>query len=109
VAEPVADYAVALVRATRAREELRLGASPRASVALYRAAQAHAFLDGRGFVLPDDVKAVAVAVLAHRVLLDLDQQLRGARAADVIESVLRAVQAPPVETESAPAPTPADR
>jgi MoxR-like ATPase len=97
VAEPVEAYAVGLVRATRERDELRLGASPRASVALYRAAQAHAYLDGRGFVLPDDVKAVAPAVLAHRVLLDLDHQLRGTGPGDVVERVLRSVPAPPIE------------
>ena len=65
---------------TRDRKEVRIGGSPRASVALYRAAQAHAFLDGRGFVLPDDVKAVALAVLNHRVILDLDYSLRGSNA-----------------------------
>jgi MoxR-like ATPase len=77
VAPPVEEYVVALVRATRERKEVRIGASPRASVALYRAAQALAYLDGRDFVLPDDVKAVAPAVLTHRILLDLDYSLRG--------------------------------
>ena len=95
VADEVEDYVVALVQATRGRPELRLGASPRASVALYRAAQAWAFLDGRAFALADDVKAVAPAVLAHRVLLDLDAQLRGATAAGVIAAVLGSVEAPP--------------
>jgi MoxR-like ATPase len=98
VAEPVEQYLVALVRATREREEVRLGASPRASVALYRAAQAVAYLDGRGFVLPDDVKAAAVPVLAHRLLLDIDQQLRGATPAETIERVLKNVEAPPLPT-----------
>ncbi len=96
MAEPVEQYVVAIVRATREREEVRLGASPRASVALYRAAQAVAFLDGRGFVLPDDVKAAAVPVLAHRVLLDIDQQLRGATAQETIERVIQTVPSPPV-------------
>jgi MoxR-like ATPase len=95
VAEPVEAYVVALVRASRERPELRLGASPRASVALYRAAQAEAFLSGRNFVLPDDVKSVAAAVLGHRVLLDLDRQLRGMTAESVIEDLLAVVEAPP--------------
>jgi MoxR-like ATPase len=95
VADEVEDYVVRLVRATRDRREVRLGGSPRATVALYRAAQALAFLDGRDFVLPDDVKAMAPAVLTHRVLLDLDYSLRGTSAADVITAVLRAVDAPP--------------
>ena len=67
-----------LVRATREHADVRLGASPRSSVALYRAAQAWAALEGRDFVLPDDVRAVAHAVLDHRILLDLDRELRGA-------------------------------
>jgi len=95
VADPVEDYVVALVQASRDLPELRLGASPRASVALYRAAQAEAYLAGREFVLPDDVKAVAASVLGHRVLLDLDQQLRGLTTETVIEDLLRAVDAPP--------------
>ncbi|HET9680467.1 MAG TPA: MoxR family ATPase [Candidatus Limnocylindrales bacterium] len=95
VAEPVAAYAVDLVRASRAHPDLRLGASPRASVALYRASQAAAFLAGRTFALPDDVKAVAPAVLGHRVLLDLDRQLRGATAEQVVLELLESVEAPP--------------
>jgi len=97
VAPPVEEYVVALVRATRERKEVRLGGSPRASVALYRAAQAYAFLDGRAFVLPDDVKTVAPAVLNHRVVLDLDFSLRGSNAHEVIARVLEIVPAPPVE------------
>jgi len=95
VADPVADYVVALVRATRAHGDVRLGASPRASVALYRAAQAEAFLQGRDFVLPDDVKSVAVGVLAHRVLLDLDRELGGASAEALVARLLSTVEAPP--------------
>ena len=64
----VLEYLVDLVRATREHPELRLGASPRSTVAMYRAAQAWAFLDGRRFVLPEDVRAVAPAVLGHRLL-----------------------------------------
>ncbi len=66
--DAVLDYALALVRETRANKHLVVGGSPRASIALTRAGQAHAFLQGRGFVLPDDIKALAVPVLAHRVL-----------------------------------------
>jgi len=95
VAEPVADYVVALVRATRDHGDVRLGASPRASVALYRAAQAEAFLAGRDFVLPDDVKSVAVGVLAHRILLDLDRELSGASAEQLVTRLLTDVEAPP--------------
>jgi len=64
----VLDYALALVRETRGSKHLVVGGSPRASIALTRAAQAHALLSGRDYVLPDDVKALAVPVLAHRVI-----------------------------------------
>jgi MoxR-like ATPase len=96
VSDPVEDYIVGLVRATRERPEVRLGGSPRSSVALYRAAQASAYLSGRDFVLPDDVKALVPSVLGHRILLDIDRQLRGSTAEDVIAAVLGSVAAPPV-------------
>ncbi|HTZ10086.1 MAG TPA: AAA family ATPase [Acidimicrobiales bacterium] len=70
VAPAVAEYAVALCRASRTAAGIRLGASPRAAIWLIRAAQAHAVVSGRPFATPDDVKAVAVACLAHRLLAD---------------------------------------
>jgi MoxR-like ATPase len=94
VAGDVEAYLVSLCRATRAHPDLRLGASPRATVALYRASQAWAALDGRRFVLPDDVAAVAPAVLGHRLLLDLDRELAGATAALVLSDVLASVPIP---------------
>jgi MoxR-like ATPase len=103
VADPVEEYVVGLVQATRQRSDLRLGASPRASVALYRAAQAWAFLDGRDFVLPDDVKRVAAPVLSHRVLLDIDRQLRGVTSEVVIDELLATVEAPPQDVGQRPA------
>ena len=68
VDDAVLDYALALVRETRTSKHLVVGGSPRASIALTRAAQAHALLQGREYVLPDDIKALAVPVLAHRVI-----------------------------------------
>ena len=94
VADEVEAYLVALVRATRDHADVRLGASPRSSVALYRAGQAWAALAGRDFVLPDDVRAVAHPVLEHRILLDLDRELRGATAAGVVDAVLDEVPVP---------------
>ena len=94
VSPEVEAYVVRLVRATRADPDLRLGASPRASVALYRAAQAWALLDGRDFVLPDDVQAVAHAVLDHRLLLDIDRELRGATVQGVVDAALGSVPLP---------------
>jgi len=94
VSPDVARYLVRIVRATRDHPDLRLGASPRSSVALYRASQAAAFLEGRAFVLPDDVAAIAPAVLGHRLLLDVDRELRGATAEQVVADVLRGVAIP---------------
>jgi len=91
VSDEVEGYLVRIVRATRDHADLQLGASPRASVALYRAAQALALIDGRDFVLPDDVSALAGPVLTHRLLVDVDRELRGATATDVMGEVLAGV------------------
>ena len=101
VSDDVERYLVALVRGTREHADVRMGASPRSSVALYRAAQAWALLDGRGFVLPDDVQAVAHAVLDHRLLLDVDRELRGATVQDVIGGVLDEVPVPLADSAEA--------
>ncbi|MCX2728116.1 MoxR family ATPase [Thermomicrobium sp. 4228-Ro] len=88
------DYLVALARRTREREEVELGASPRATLALARAAQARALLDGRGYVLPDDVQAVAVPVLAHRLTLAPRAALHGTTGEGVVRAVLEEVPVP---------------
>ena len=96
VAPEVEAYGVAVVRATRAHPDLQLGASPRASVSLYRAAQAEALLAGRGFVLPDDIKALAAPVLGHRLVVDLDRSLRGASSDSALAEILATIPVPPV-------------
>jgi MoxR-like ATPase len=88
VSPEVEGYVVRLVRASRDHPDLRLGASPRASVSLYRAAQARALLDGRDFVLPDDVAALAASVLTHRLVVDVDRELRGATAGSVLAEIV---------------------
>ena len=98
VGTAVEDYVLALVRATRESASVHLGASPRATLALYRGAQALAALRGRAFVLPDDVKALAVPVLAHRLVLARDALLDGGTAGAVLREVVRGV---PVPVESA--------
>jgi MoxR-like ATPase len=80
----VADYIVRLVGCTRGDPRLRLGVSPRGSLMLYRTAQACALLDGREFVTPDDVRAMAVSVLAHRVVLDTKAKYGGQRTEQII-------------------------
>ena len=92
VGEAVASYAVAICRATRTASGVQLGASPRAAIWLIRCAQAHAVLAGRDFVAPDDVKAVAVPCLAHRVITsDTDVRAAGAR---VVTSILDSLPSP---------------
>jgi MoxR-like ATPase len=88
VAPEVRDYIVALVRSTRGHRRVRLGASPRAALGLMRAAKAHALLAGRGFVLPDDVRALAGAVLAHRLVMTPEAELDAVTGADVIDETL---------------------
>lgn len=94
VEPPVRAYVVALTRRTRSETTLSLGASPRATVALFRAAQARALVQGRDFVTPDDVKALAPPVLRHRVMLSAEAEVEGATADARIDAVLRAVEAP---------------
>lgn len=92
VAESVAAYAVEICRATRVAAGVRLGASPRAAIWLIRCAQAHAVLSDRDYVAPDDVKAVAVSVLAHRLVTDEpDSRAAGAR---IVEDLLDATPSP---------------
>ena len=94
VSVPVREYITSLVRATRVSSALRLGASPRGSLALMRAGQALAGLRGRDFVLPDDVKCLAVPVLAHRLILREEERLRGETPERVLEELLRQVPIP---------------
>ena len=99
VGDAVRAYIVAIARATRGRPGVELGASPRAAVALFRAAQARAAIRGRQHVLPDDVKAQAPAVLRHRLFLDADAQMRGRTSAAVIAEVLAGVPVPAEEPQ----------
>jgi MoxR-like ATPase len=94
VSDALRGYIVDVVRATRATDDVQLGASPRASLALQRAAQAYAALQGRAFVTPDDVKALAVAVLAHRLTLHPEARLRGRSASDVVQQAVGRVAVP---------------
>ncbi|RAG81452.1 ATPase [Streptacidiphilus pinicola] len=94
VADDLRRYAVSLVSATRNSSELRLGASPRATLHLLRAARATAALDGRAYVIPDDLQRLAVPVLAHRVLPTAETQLGRRTAEDVVRDLVRAVPIP---------------
>jgi MoxR-like ATPase len=94
VADVMRRYVVEVVRATRVGEEVQLGASPRASLALHRASQALAALRGRDFVTPDDVKELAAPVLAHRLILHPEARLRGHSPAEVVRALVSRVAAP---------------
>jgi MoxR-like ATPase len=92
--EPVVDYVVDLVRATRGRPQLLAGASPRAATMLATAARAMAAVQGRAFVIPDDVKALAQPVLRHRVVLAPAAEIEGLTADAAVARVLEEVEAP---------------
>jgi MoxR-like ATPase len=94
VAPEVREYITAITRATRDESSLSLGASPRATVALMRAARAAAVLEGRAFVVPDDVKDRVHAALRHRVTLSPELEVEGRSADDVLSAILLRVEAP---------------
>ncbi|HEV8670385.1 MAG TPA: MoxR family ATPase [Candidatus Limnocylindria bacterium] len=94
IAEQVKTYVVSVVNATRSHPDVYLGASPRGSLALARASQAYALIQGRDFVLPDDVKALAGPTLSHRLILQPQARLKDLAATTVIAEVLASV---PVE------------
>ncbi|HET7699673.1 MAG TPA: MoxR family ATPase [Candidatus Limnocylindria bacterium] len=94
IAEPVKAYIVGVVSATRSHPDVYLGASPRGSLALARASQAYAMLQGRDFVLPDDVKQLAAPTLSHRLILQPQARLKDLASTTVVAEVLASV---PVE------------
>lgn len=96
----VIDYAVRLTAATRETSSVESGAGPRGSLALIRCARARALLQGRDFVLPDDVKALAQEVLAHRLTLSAESEIEGLKEKQIIETLLRKIEAPRGITES---------
>ncbi|MBN2441497.1 MAG: MoxR family ATPase [Spirochaetales bacterium] len=102
VDERIIEYIVALVAISREQERskasfvryIEYGASPRASIYIYRCAKIHAFLNGRGFVIPEDIKAVAFPVLRHRIILNYEAESEGLSTDDVISEILGFVNVP---------------
>lgn len=92
--DEVIDYIAALVRGTRSNPELESGASPRAGAMLAGAARSRAALDGRDFVIPDDVKALAPALLRHRVILSPAAEINGRKVEDIVMSIIEGIEAP---------------
>jgi MoxR-like ATPase len=100
VGEEVRSYLLDVVRSTRLDPRLQLGASPRAALALHRAVQARALLHGRAYALPDDVKALAVPVLGHRLVLSAQARLRGVTEAEILNGVLEGTKVPVEELDT---------
>jgi MoxR-like ATPase len=94
ISDAVRRYIVEIVGATRRRAPIRLGASPRASIALQRLSQALALIDGEAFVSPDHVREIVVPALAHRITLDSHSQYSGVSSSDVVAETLREVALP---------------
>ena len=94
VDESIFDYIVAIVEETRRHPAVKLGGSPRAGIALLKLARAWAYLDGRNYVIPDDVKAVAKPALIHRIILKPEYEIEGFSQSRVVEDVLNKVPVP---------------
>jgi len=95
-ASRVSDYIVSIAEATRSDERITLGVSPRGCLALMEACRAKALLDGREYVIPDDVQALCVPVLAHRLVLNKQKNLRQESESDILRSILRNLRVPGV-------------
>jgi MoxR-like ATPase len=93
----IKEYIVALTNATRDHQDASLGVSPRASLALMRGAQARSMIDGRDFVSPNDVKSIARAVMAHRLIISPAARMRGLNGEDLVGEVLDSVPVPGAE------------
>lgn len=94
VSEELKRYIVDLVRASREMESVRLGASPRASIALMKSAQALALLDGLEYVTPDHIQELSTSVLAHRLILDSQAKFSGINSKSIVEDIVREVAVP---------------
>jgi len=99
VDEKVQQYILQIVQDTRDHEDISLGGSPRASIALMRSAQAMAALRGRDFVLPDDIKTVVKPILGHRLILKPESRLRRVTAAEIIDEIVNSIAVPTVVGE----------
>jgi MoxR-like ATPase len=93
----VRNYITQLVHATRAHHDLRMGGSPRASIALYRASQAVAAIRGRNYVEPDDVKHIVSAVLTHRLILQPEARLQNVKVEELLVDILDNTPVPVME------------
>ena len=103
ISDLIKEYIIGIVTASRQHPDTYLGASPRGSLALYRTSQARAALQGRDYVIPDDVKALAEATLAHRIIISPSARIKSVDARTVVEDLLRTVPVPGVRATREPA------
>lgn len=97
VCKDINDYAVAITSATRDNENISLGASPRATISLIRAAQAAAFIDGRDYVIPDDIQYLAPFALSHRIVLSTSAKISNITEESIIENIIKNTKVPVLE------------
>jgi MoxR-like ATPase len=97
IEDSVRGYIVAITRATRNNQNIDLGASPRASLALSAAARAQAAIQGRNYVIPDDIKKLAVPALAHRLIVKTEARLKGRSVEAIISEIISSVPVPAEE------------
>ncbi len=97
VSEEISHYIVSLANATRKSSKIHFGASPRASLHLMRSAQALAALRGRDFVIPDDIKELFIPVLAHRIVMETKEKLKGASTQKLLQEILKQIEIPTME------------
>ena len=96
----IKEYIVSLTAATRSHDDISLGSSPRGSLALFRGAQAMALVRGRDFVLPDDIKELAVPMISHRIIVSAVARMRGVHSRDVVSSITEQVPVPGAQARS---------
>lgn len=99
VHEDILEYIINIANATRSSKELQLGASPRASIDLLRAARGKAFLSGRDYVIPDDVKEMALPVLTHRLILSPESRIERKTVEEVLKNILNTIYIPVIANE----------
>jgi MoxR-like ATPase len=92
----LSDYIVEIIGQTRRRPDILLGSSPRGSISLFKASQAWAYYNGRNYVIPDDIKKMAIPVLSHRIVLSQEAKLKKLRSEDILGSILNSTNVPVV-------------
>lgn len=97
VTSKIKHYIYSIISKTRAHEDIVLGCSPRASIALYKTAKAKAFLQGRDYVIPDDIRGIASNVLAHRLVITEEAKYRGESSESIFKNLLKRIKVPKVE------------